>query len=139
MVVDRTGRLVVYRAWQGTATQDANSALMAAAAYLAQTGIKPTYAASKRGSFTQYYFTLHKDNQPVRLMSGSMYNRSRLAPTSRGQGCQNAFVTILRSHASLLYAFNLSSDWLLVSCCRVYLCQGHLTWRPARCLSPNIS
>ncbi|KAH9924809.1 uncharacterized protein B0H18DRAFT_877739 [Fomitopsis serialis] len=62
-VVDRSGRLVVYRAWQGAATRDANGLLMAAAAFLKQAGTKPTYITSKRGTFAQYYFTLHKDNQ----------------------------------------------------------------------------
>ncbi|KAH9922190.1 uncharacterized protein B0H18DRAFT_521974 [Fomitopsis serialis] len=66
-VVDRAGRLVVYRAWQGVATEEANDLLTAAAAYLGQVGVKPTYSVSKRGAFAQYYFTLHKDNQPPRL------------------------------------------------------------------------
>ncbi|TFY54663.1 hypothetical protein EVJ58_g8724 [Rhodofomes roseus] len=68
-IVDRHGCLVVYRAWQGPATTEVNRLLMAAAEYLDNEGIKPTYSSSKRGTFAQYYFTLHRDNQPRPRMS----------------------------------------------------------------------
>lgn len=66
-ICDQDGRLVVYRAYAGKATDAANACAMEAARYLDENiiPISSKDTDSKRGSFNQFYFILHQESTPV--------------------------------------------------------------------------
>ncbi|KAI0368677.1 hypothetical protein BV20DRAFT_947663, partial [Pilatotrama ljubarskyi] len=75
-ICDSSGRLIVYRAYQGRATEEANNAAIQSAKYLEDT-IQPIAPASndnKRGDFKQFYFILHRESQAVPRLSRYFLN-----------------------------------------------------------------
>nr|VWO94630.1 N/A [Ganoderma boninense] len=75
-IVDKSGRMFVYRGTKGAATEAANNCAQAAAAFLAESQINPSERNGKRGDFDQFYFILHRESQERPRMHSYFMNHT---------------------------------------------------------------